>query len=288
MAVAVRGGTTAGDARLSRVNDSIRHLGLVDDEAIELDAAALELAALDHPDADRADHHATLSAIRERLAAAGDNAGASAERAGVLARVIGNEFGFEGDRQTYDDPANADMIRVLDRRRGLPVSLAILYVAAARRLGWTADALNTPGHVLVRIGDGNDAVLIDPFNGGRSVEPRQLAALLSDAPGADGIAVSRHLAPMANRAVLVRLLLNEATRAEAGGDHPRALALYERMTIVAPDSGHAWWQHARLALMMDDVRAARLSLSSMLEITRDAAIRARIAAALDNLAGTDR
>lgn len=270
------------------MNESILHLGLVDDEAILLDAAALELAALDHPGTDLADYAETLAAIADRLAVLGGDALSSIARAQRLARVIADEFGFIGDSETYDDAANADMIAVIDRRRGLPVSLAILYVAAARRLGWPTYALNTPGHVLVRIGKDVDPVLIDPFNGGVLVEPRQLAALLVQVLGADGTAASEHLAPMSNRAVLVRLLLNQATRAERGGDPRRALTLYGRMTTVAPSSGHAWWERARLELVHGDVGAARSSLSAMLEMTRDPTTRTHIVAALDDLEGTER
>jgi regulator of sirC expression with transglutaminase-like and TPR domain len=161
------------------MNDRILHLGLIDDDAILLDAAALELAALDHPETDLDDHVETLTAITERLAIVGGDAVTNMARAAVLAEVIAAEFGFTGDSLAYDDPANADLIRVLDRRLGLPVSLAILYVAAARRLSWSADALNTPGHVLVRIGEDVAPVLIDPFHGGRIVAPPQLAALLA-------------------------------------------------------------------------------------------------------------
>jgi regulator of sirC expression with transglutaminase-like and TPR domain len=270
------------------MNDRILHLGLIDDEAILLDAAALELAALDHPDMDLDDHVETLTAITERLAMLGGDAHSSTARATVLADVIAGEFGFVGDRVAYDDPANADLIQVMDRRRGLPVSLAILYVAAARRLSWPAHALNTPGHVLVQIGEGTAPVLIDPFNAGRIVEPPQLAALLARVIGPDGTATSEHLAPMTNRSVLLRLLLNQATRAEQAGDHARALTLYQRMTSVVPGSGHAWWERARLELIHDDVPAARASLSAMLEMTRDPATRTHIAAALDSLPGRDR
>jgi regulator of sirC expression with transglutaminase-like and TPR domain len=270
------------------MNDAILHLGLIDDDAILLDAAALELALLDQPETDLDVHVDTLTAITERLAVLGGEAQSSAARAAVLAEVIAGEFGFAGDRVAYDDPANADLIQVMERRRGLPVSLAILYVSAARRLSWPAHALNTPGHVLVQIGEDVAPVLIDPFNAGRIVEPAQLAALLAQTLGPDGTATSEHLAPMSNRAVLLRLLLNQATRAERGGDYERALTLYGRMTSVAPGSGHAWWERARLELMHDDVPAARSSLSAMLEMTRDPATRTHIAAALDSLAGRER
>jgi uncharacterized protein HemY len=93
---------------------------------------------------------------------------------------------------------------------------------------------------------------------------------------------------MSNRAVLLRLLLNQATRAERAGDFERALILYQRMTAVAPGSGHGWWERARLELMHDDVPGARSSLSAMLEMTRDPATRTHIAAALDSIAARDR
>ena len=270
------------------MNDSILHLGLLDDEALVLDTSALELAALDNPGVDVAPSVETLTQIAESLSALDDSGDTHVDRARSLAQVIATEFGFTGDRDTYDDPANADLIRVIERRRGLPVSLSILYVAAARRLHWPADALNTPGHVLVRVGSDTAPVLIDPFNSGGIVEPDRLAALLAQMLGSSAAATAEHVSPMTNRAVLVRLLLNQATRAEATGDHRRALALFERITIIAPGNGHGWWERARLELVTGKVSAARGSLSAMLEMTRDPALRTHISAALDSLAGTDR
>ena len=281
-------GGVPADAHLAAMDEDIRYLALIDDDDILIDVAALQLAALDHPEADLDDYLELLATLSEQVAEHGGDALSAAGRAGMLADVIAGRAGFAGDRDTYDDPANADMIRVIERRRGLPVSLSILYVALARRQGWLAHALNTPGHVLVRVGGAPDAVLIDPFNRGAPVEPARLAALLVHALGEDGTVRPEHLAPMENRAVLVRLLLNEATRAEKRGDPTRALTLYERMTVVAPASGHAWWERARLELVLDDAAAARASLSAMLEMTRDATARTHILAALDGLSARER
>lgn len=265
--------------------DDIVALGLMEDEAIALDIAALQLAALDHPGVAIEPYMEVLSDITERLVAAGGAAQRPAEQAEALARVLAGEFGLTGDRESYDDPDNADLIRVMDRRRGLPVSLSILYVAAARRLGWPAEVLNTPGHVLIRIGAETDQVLADPFNDGAIVGPGQLAALLASVLGASAARADEHLAPMTNRATLVRLLLNQATRAEAGGNPQRALTLFERMTAVAPSNAHAWWERARLQFVHGDPAGARASLSAMLEVTRDADLREHIFATLDALAG---
>jgi predicted TPR repeat methyltransferase len=83
--------------------------------------------------------------------------------------------------------------------------------------------------------------------------------------------------------VLVRLLLNQATRAERGGDPARALAIYERMTTVAPDNPDGWWELARLQLQLHDLDAARGSLNAMLEVTRDPDRRKLVTATLQAL-----
>ncbi len=265
------------------MNDNLIRLGLLDESDIVLDEAALSLALLDHPDADPVPYREVLEAIASRLDDVAGGATSARDRADALADVLGQGFGFVGDRDTYDDPANADLIRVIDRRQGLPVSLSILYVGAARRLGWDADALDVPGHVLVMVGAEAAPVIVDPFRGGVRVGSDQLAALVTASRSGPVAAVS-HVAAMPNRAVLVRLLLNQATRAEQAGDAQRALELYRRMTLMAPGYGHGWWEHARLELSNNNVSGARQSLSAMLEITRDPELRRRVSDTLASLA----
>lgn len=255
-------------------------LGLLDDEQISLDLAALALSHLDHPGTDIASYAELLVKIGSRLQEIGADAHGPADQANALAVVLHGEFGFEGDVETYDAPLNGDLIRVLDRRRGLPVSLSILYVAAARRLGWTAHPLNTPGHVLVRIGE-EGAVVIDPFNRGRIVQPEQLVSLLGRAAAA-GIDIEQADA-MSNRNTLVRLLMNQATRAEADADPGRAMTMYQRMTAIAPSNPDGWWSLARIQLSAGLIDEARKSLTSMLEITRDDTRRELINAVLDQI-----
>jgi regulator of sirC expression with transglutaminase-like and TPR domain len=263
----------------------IAHLGLVDDDAIILDVAALEIAALDHPGVDLAEYKDSLGLLAEAVLMKARGADANVDRAHVSSEVLATQHGFAGDRETYDDPDNADLISVMDRRRGMPVALSILYVAMARRVGWPAYALNTPGHVLVAVG-AKEAVVIDPFNGGALVGAGQLASLLQGVLGSDIVPSSAHVQPMSNRQVLVRLLMNQATRAERAGNIRRALAVYQRITTIAPSHPHGWWEQARLELVDGDVEAARVSLSAMLETTRDPEQRTHICAALDALAGS--
>jgi regulator of sirC expression with transglutaminase-like and TPR domain len=263
---------------------AIAHLGLLDDEAIEPDAAALKIAGLDHPQADLTEYTELLAEMTERLLARAVTAHSSDEQAAALSEVLAVEFSLEGDRQTYDDPANADMIRVLERRRGLPVALSILYVAIGRRVGWEVYALNTPGHVVVGLREADELILLDPFNRGARVSADELSAMLERALGRPGPFPPEHLAPMTNRGVLLRLLMNQASRAEQGGQVERARTVFHRITTVAPAYSFGWWERARLELAGGDQTGARESLSSMLETTRDPALRMQINAALDALA----
>jgi regulator of sirC expression with transglutaminase-like and TPR domain len=268
---------------LRTMDEDLIRLGLIDEDDIVLDEAALSLALLDHPGTQMRPYQDLLEAVAIRLDLVANGAATAHSRADALSFVLGDEFGFAGDRETYGDPANADLIRVIDRRRGLPVSLSILYVAAARRLGWTASVLDIPGHVLLSVGGETAPVIVDPFRGGILVEREQLGSLLLVGRG-NSEPVVRHVAGMSNRAVLVRLLFNQASRAEAAGERLRALELFGRMTAMAPAYGHVWWERARLELTGGDVLAARNSLTSMLEMTREPELRRRVKDALSALA----
>lgn len=277
--------TSASDVAL-RTSDLAR-LGLVDDAAIDLADAALLLAAADHPDAALDTARARLTGLVLRLQREAAGVDTAAARARVLAELIAHTLEITGDSADYDNPKNADFLALLDRKLGLPVTLAILYVALARRVGWAADPLGLPGHVLVRIGDEPVTTLIDAFDGGRLLGPSGLGAVLSRVLGGSGTVEADHLVPLSNRATLVRLLSNQATRARRSGDVARALILHERMTLIAPGFTGLWWERARLEQLAGDVGAARASLGAMLETTREAGVRQRIRAALNALARTN-
>lgn len=261
----------------------LARLGLVDDEALDLADAALLLAAADHPgiDLDAARARVTGMVLRLQRDAAG--IATAAGRARALVALIAEGEAMTGDSADYDNPRNADFLALLDRKLGLPVTLSILYVTLARRIGWTADPLGLPGHVLVRLGHEPVAQLVDPFDGGRLLADDGLRVVLKRVLGVQATLDAEHLTPLSNRATLVRLVSNQATRARRAGDVARAALLHERMTLIAPGFTGLWWERARLEQLLGRVAAARASLGSMLETTRDPAVRGRIRAALEAL-----
>jgi regulator of sirC expression with transglutaminase-like and TPR domain len=265
---------------------ALARLGLLDDADIDLADAALACSAADRPDIDIAPLRARIAGLAARLLSESAGVVTSRPRARLLAALIAGREGLSGDTLTYDDPDNADLAMLFERRHGLPVTLSLLYVALARRVGWTADALNVPGHVLVGIGGESDRHLIDAFDHGRAVGPAGLAGLVARAAGGHVAPSLDHVRPMTNREVLVRLLSNQTTRARRGGDNARALLLTGRMTMIAPGMTGLWWERARLEQQAGDLTGARASLTAMLETTHDDRIAARIAAALTTLASS--
>lgn len=262
------------------IDEAIREIGLIEDEEVELLGSAFALALLDDPGADLDMAEDVIAAIAEDLGSCFD-AGDSASRADTLALVIAGQYGFAGNREHYDDPGNADLLQVVETRRGLPVALAILYAEMARERGWPADVLNVPGHVLVRIGEGADGQVIDPFSRGEPIDEAGVHGLLTAhyrrpiPPG------PREFPVMTNREVLVRLLNNPASRAETARDYERAQELYRRMVAIAPADLSGWWGCARMALAMGEPSEIRACLSAMLEITRDPHMRGQILAMLE-------
>jgi regulator of sirC expression with transglutaminase-like and TPR domain len=264
------------------VSLDVAAIGLIEDEDILLDVAALALSHLDHEHSDIERYLELLEQIEDRVCEEARSAFLAWERAAVLSRVLHDELGFAGDPEAYDAPVNADFIRVLDRRRGLPIALSILYVAMARRAGWSAYVLGLPGNVLVQLGE-ESPVVIDPFAGGGLVSPATIAGICRASLGEDGDASSLSLVRMTNREVLTRLLNNQAVRAEDEHDLDRALTMYRRITLVAPEVPDAWQNLARLQLELGDGAGARASLLAMSEVAPDKETRDRIMDAFETI-----
>ena len=158
----------------------------------------------------------------------------------ALEHVLARRYGYCGDAQTYDELENADIARVIDRRQGLPVSLAILYIHAGRATGATVDAIDFPGHVLVRIEAGGQRVIVDPFIGGKTVDAVQLRALHKALSGLDSELVPAHWRQLCDRGVLVRLQNNIKSRLLEAGQMEDALSVVETMLAIAPDDAVSW------------------------------------------------
>jgi regulator of sirC expression with transglutaminase-like and TPR domain len=248
------------------------------DEEIDLAKAALALAALDAERFSARRHAAHLDEMAAALAAAAAGVGRPlAARADAIAAVLFGRFGYVGDRDTYDDLANADLMRVIDRRRGLPIALSILYLHLARGQGWAAEGVNFPGHFLVRLVDGREGRIVDPFHGGAAVGRDDLARLVKDVLGPETRLSAEHLAPASNRDILLRLLNNAKGRLLRAGDQAKAATVLDRMLLVAPRAPALWHEAATLNAELGRLQRALACVDALAKLDRGGRLKAEIA-----------
>jgi regulator of sirC expression with transglutaminase-like and TPR domain len=256
---------------------TLEQVGRLSDAEIDLAGTALALAVLDHPHVDPDSYRGHLAAL------AADVGRRSVAQADALRDVLAGQYGYRGDRESYDDLDNANLVRVIDRRRGLPVALSILWLHAARAQGWRADGLNFPAHFLIRVDAGGGAVVLDPFNGGATLDAADLRALRKRFGGGDAELTPEDCAPVGNRAILLRLQNNIKLRLLQAERREEALAVLERMALIAPDQPGIWHECARLHRDLGNLRAAIACLERTRALAGDEASRQAVALELKGL-----
>jgi len=244
--------------------ERLRRIGETGEEPLDIAGAALMLSALDHGGRPLGPYHAHLAEIAEHARSEAKMATTVEEGARALATLLVGRYGYDGDRLRYDDPQNADFITVIDRRRGLPVALGILYMHAARAAGFKATGLNSPGHFLLKIEFRSGEALIDPFNGGAAFERESLGAPpVMRMPGAED---SHPVEAVGDVDVLLRLENNLKVRALQTGERMRALEIVKRMVLIAPRRADLWMDLGRLNEASGALGAAQKSFEACLSL----------------------
>ncbi|MBT5111154.1 MAG: tetratricopeptide repeat protein [Rhodospirillaceae bacterium] len=216
----------------------LRAIGAGPDHPINVAAAALALSALDDTRTDMTPYSQHLNDV---AAAVGRKMVRTVEDAhGALRAVLADDHGYVGDDQTYDDLQNANLMHVIDRRKGLPVALGILYIDAARAQGWTIEGLGFPGHFLLRLDWNGERVVLDPFHGGVERTPSDLRMLLQTVQGAGAELRPEHYESVTDREILLRLQNNIKLRQMQKGDSARAATVIEHMMLIAPGLLELW------------------------------------------------
>jgi regulator of sirC expression with transglutaminase-like and TPR domain len=261
----------------------LRELAARDSPLLPIGEAALALASFERP-------RVGLARYRQHLAALGRDVGRHAGRLGDLAararalnEVILLKYGYSGDELTYDDLQNANLMRVVDRRKGLPVALGILYLHAARAQGWDCVGLGFPGHFLIRLSDGPERLILDPFHAGRLCDAATLRDLLKAMAGQAVELSPEHYAPIADRDVLLRLQNNLKSRLLQAGRHERALRVVETMLLLAPDLAELWREAGLLHAQAGSLGAAVRAIEEFVRLAPEGAARHQGAVLLQQL-----
>jgi regulator of sirC expression with transglutaminase-like and TPR domain len=264
---------------------ALEAIGVLPDTEIDIGDAALQLARVDAPDADWPAARAHLSDLARDAVALADTIGSVdlSMRAEALAGLIAGRYAYAGDAETYDDPANANLIRVIERRRGLPVALGIIWLHAARAAGWGAHGVDFPAHFLIALEGKSIQAVIDVFAGGVALDARDLRALLKRVEGENAELRPGLLRPMSARRVLLRLQNNIMGRRLQAGDLPGALTCTEDMLRIAPDHADLWRQAAVMNQRLDRVSAALRCYERFLMLVPQGDAASRIRGTIEDL-----
>lgn len=216
-------------------------LAEADDDQVPLLGCALLIARDEYPDLDAAACLAQVEAHAASLRPVVDALDDAPLKMQAINRRLFEELGYAGDHDQYYDPRNSYLNMVLHRRLGNPISLAVIQMEVARRLGVPLDGISFPGHFLVRLPVGDGMLVMDPFNRGRPLGTEELRRRAKPHFGDEvpDDALFDILSPAPNRAILMRILRNLHALYVGTGDWARAVRCMDRVLSLLPDNAEA-------------------------------------------------
>jgi len=213
-----------------------RFTEVVGREDFTLDQAALLIGAWEYPERDLDEYRGELDAIAARAAPDVARAANGTERASAISDHLFDRLGYSGNHDDYYDPRNSFLCEVIDRRMGIPISLSVLYLEVARRVGVLAQGVNFPGHFIVRVAIEDAWLFLDPFARGNVLTPTDLEALLRKTTTPTAVLEPSVIAAASKRQIVARMLVNLAGIYGRNGDLPRSLDVLERLAVLEPSN----------------------------------------------------
>ncbi|HEY3819347.1 MAG TPA: transglutaminase-like domain-containing protein [Polyangiaceae bacterium] len=265
---------------------SFEQLAALPDECIDVATGAALIARDAYGTLDVERLLARLDALAAPLVGRDLASLAPEAQADAISTHLYETHGYRGNEADYYDPRNSLLPDVLDRKLGIPISLALVFCEVAQRAGVRARGVSFPGHFLVRVDarERDDApVAVDPFFGGRRLDEAGLKKLLERAAPSQKLVVEDQLAAATPRAMLVRMLINLKWIYATRGDFARALLALDRIISLMPDSVPALRERGMLAAKLGINEAARADLSRLLELVPTAADAGSIRQRLEEL-----
>jgi len=245
-------------------------LGKLHDDELGLTETALILAAAEGPRCETEPYVRHLEKLTEAVAAyAGKDAHhpkrGLAMRAEALRQVVARRYGYGGCDEAYEDLEFGNLIRVIDRRQGLPEVLGIIYIHIARALEWHMDGLDFPPRFLVRLEFAGQRMILDPFDGGIELAPHNLRDLYKAVSGLHVEIAPGHYAAMNNRQILIRSRKNAKVLKLRNENLEAALGEIRTLLLFAPDVSVLWREAGILSARLDRVDEAIAALEEFLQ-----------------------
>jgi len=256
---------------------------LSNESGVALDAAALEMAAIERPDLDPAPYLAMLDRIASELdTRLGRQAGSDGPRFVRIANeYLFRELGFRGNDSDYYDPRNSCLDVVLDRRTGIPITLSVVYIEVVRRLGRPVFGIGLPGHFVAQYNDGEYSAYIDAFHAGRLLTEQDCGELAQEITGVDVSAEPSSLAPVSNRYILVRMLNNLRSAYFRVKQYGKAATVMDLLVEAFPANADYYKARGVARLHLREFGAAKRDLEKYLQCAPEAEDKAEITRQLE-------
>lgn len=241
------------------MNDPWLGLQHAADHEISLLSAALLVAKDEYPALSCSAYEHRMDEYAARLSATLPAQATETQRLTGLNAFLFEELGFAGDERDYFDPRNSYLNDVLDRRLGNPISLAIVQIALAERLGLPLEGVSFPGHFLVRMPLDDGIVVLDPFHRGRTLdlpELRRRARSELSAREVDDQRLAHLLEPASRRAIVARMLRNLRLAYVENAAWDKALRCTDRIVMLDPLDVAECRERGNLYLKLGHHRAA--------------------------------
>lgn len=264
------------------LSNMLRFAHVVDrpESAIDLGEAALLIAEDAHSGLDVAGYLRRLDEIAAPLQNRVSEDSSLWEMVQALNGHLFGELGFRGNEEDYYDPRNSYLDEVLDRRLGIPITLSLVYIEVARRIGLTVVGVGLPGHFIVEARRDTSSLLLDPYHGGEPLTAEDCERLVESAYGNSIPFSEEQLHPVRKRQILTRMLTNLKRAYLTRDDPDLAWPVVEKMLYLNPDSALDRRDRGLLAYRMNRFAEARSDLRFYLDRCPDAPDRVAIRASL--------
>jgi regulator of sirC expression with transglutaminase-like and TPR domain len=240
------------------------------EEKIELGRAALTIALIDYPNLDIPDYLDRMDRLAMEVTGRSGPEADIYRSIAAVNYVLFRQYGFHGNRDDYFDPKNSFLNEVIERKTGIPITLSVLYMEVAQRVGLMLDGVGFPGHFLVKcVGDG-EAIVIDPFNGGEIKSREDIDKMLFDLYGGKVVFHSDFLAPSTKKDILKRMLTNLKAIYINRNDLVRSLSVLDRLVILDPTSAVDTRDRGVVYLRLECYAQARDDFETYLRLRPDA------------------
>jgi regulator of sirC expression with transglutaminase-like and TPR domain len=240
------------------------------EEKIELGRAALTIALTDYPNLDVLSYLARIDGLAMEVSRRLDSDADFYRSLAALNYVLFKQNGFHGNREEYFDPKNSFLNEVIDRKTGIPITLSVLYMEVAERVGLALEGIGFPGHFLVKYMGAGEEIVIDPFNGGEIRSHEDLEKMLVNLYGGKVVFHGDLLAAATKKDILKRMLANLKAIYINRSDLVKALSVLDHLTILDPASAEDIRDRGAVYLRLECYGQAREDFETYLRLRPDA------------------